>query len=542
MAWIYTFTIITALFAGWRVWRRLRYFLHMFQLEGYQPPGFRKWLRQRSGTVLFRLSHTLGIVIVLLAVVGYTWWSPFWTTALALPAWTIAFASSRLYRSAKQKKPLAYTSRLKRLLATASVLATLPLVIGLIWGFGRGDLTSYLGFLGGFFLADLWCPLWVLLAAWLMKPVETSIQNGYKRQARKHLKRRPDLHTLAITGSYGKTSVKFIIDEILKQRFNALATPGSYNTPMGICIVVNNKLRPEHQMLVLEMGIRHPGDMRELCEIAQPDTAVVTSIGVAHLETMGSKENIAQEKGTMLDYIKPGGIAVLNADDPLVLDMRKRAPGKVWLVSVENHPEADIAASDIRYGRTGASFLVRDDQGHEQRFQTKLLGKHNVLNILLGIAVGRSQGMRLRQIAHAVKRIKPVEHRLQLREHGAITVIDDAFNSNPVGAKNAVEILGQFTDGKRVIVTPGMIELGERQYDENRLFGEHIARNVDLAVLIGDAQTKPIQDGLQAQGFPAEQTKVFNSLFEAQDFLKAHLGPGDVVLYENDLPDQFNEG
>lgn len=542
MVWIYGFTIITTLFAGWRVWRRLRYFLHIFQLEGYKPPGFRKWLRQRAGSVLFRLSHTLGISALLLAVVGYSFWSPFWTTALVLPTWTVAFASSRLYRSAKQKKPLAYTARLKRLLATTTMLALLPLAIGIVWGFQRGDLTGYLGFLGGFFLADLWCPLWVLLAAWLMKPVEKNIQNGFKRQARTHLKRRPDLHSIAITGSYGKTSVKFIIAEILKQRYNTLATPGSYNTPMGICIVVNNKLKAEHQMLVLEMGIRHPGDMHELCEIAQPDTAVVTSIGVAHLETMGSKENIAQEKGTMLDYIKTGGIAVLNADDPFVLGMRDRAPGKVWLVSVEGHPEADIVASGIQYGRSGASFFVRDDTGHEQRFQTKLLGKHNVLNILLGIAVGRSQGMRLRQIAHAVKRIEPVEHRLQLRQQGAITVIDDAFNSNPVGSKNAVEILGQFTDGKRVIVTPGMIELGERQYEENRLFGKHIAQHVDLAVLIGDTQTKPIQDGLAAQSFPPQQTKVFNSLFDAQDFLKSYLSAGDVVLYENDLPDQFNEG
>lgn len=542
MVWIYVFTIITTLLAGWRVWRRLRYFLHVFQLEGYKPPGFRKWLSQRSGTVFFRFSHTLGLLLLIATVFGYTYASPFWTTLLVLPAWSIAFASSRLYRSAREKKPLAYTNRLKRLLTTASVLASLPLLVGIGWGLERGDLTGYLGFLGGFFLADLWCPAWVLVASALMKPVERFIQNGFKRQARAHLARRPDLHTIAITGSYGKTSVKFIIAEILRQRYNTLATPGSYNTPMGICIVVNNKLKPDHQILVLEMGIRHPGDMRELCEIARPDTAVVTTIGVAHLETMGSKENIAREKGTMVEYLKPGGIAVLNADDPLVLAMRDRAPGTIWTVSVEGNPDADIVASDIHYGRTGATFRVRDDQGYEQHFQTKLLGKHNILNILLGIAVGRSLDMRLRQIAHAVKRIEPVEHRLQLRQQGLFTVIDDAFNSNPVGAKNAVEILGQFTDGKRVIVTPGMIELGDRQYEENRLFGEHIAQHADLAVLIGDAQTQPIQDGLSARGFPDEQIKVFNSFFDAQTFLKAHLGSNDVVLYENDLPDQFNEG
>ena len=221
--------------------------------------------------------------------------------------------------------------------------------------------------------------------------------------------------------------------------------------------------------------------------------------------------------------------------------MADRAPGKVWRVSVEGRADADIIARNIRYDAEGASFSVRDDTGAEVIFKTRLLGKHNVLNILLGVAVGREMGLRLRQIAPAVARAEPVAHRLQLRREGPVTIIDDAFNANPVGARNAVEILGHFDTGRRVIVTPGMIELGERQYEENRTFGTHIARHADLAVLVGPQQTRPIQEGLQAEHFPEEQTKVFGSLFEAQDFLKTYLRPGDVVLYENDLPDQYNE-
>ncbi len=182
-----------------------------------------------------------------------------------------------------------------------------------------------------------------------------------------------------------------------------------------------------------------------------------------------------------------------------------------------------------------------DDTGDEVAFKTKLLGKHNVLNILLAVAVGREMGLRLRQMAHAVARVEPVEHRLQLRRQGAVTIIDDAFNANPVGARNAVEILGQFDTGRRVVVTPGMIELGARQDEENRAFGTYIARHADLAVLVGPQQTRPIQEGLQAEHFPEEQTKIFASFFDAQDFLKSYLRPGDVVLYENDLPDQYNE-
>ncbi len=540
MIFVAFFAVIATLFAGWRAWRRLRYFLHVFQLEGYKPGQYVGWLGAHTGHV-FRLSHKVAVVVLGLAAAGFFYVDPFLTALLALPAWAVTFASSRLYRSDRQKKPLAYTNRLKRLLGTAVVLALLPLAFGVGFGLHRGDPTGFFPYLTGFLVTDLGAPLWVLGAAFLLEPLEAVFRRGFKRQARETLRQRRNLTVIGITGSYGKTSTKFILAEILRQRYNVLATPGSYNTPMGICLVVNNRLRPEHQVLVLEMGMRYRGDIRELCALAPPDVAVVTSVGVAHLETMGSIEQIALEKGDLLACMKPGGVAVLNADDERVAAMAARATGKVWRVSVEGRTEADIAARDVRYGPEGTSFTVRDEAGAEATFKTRLLGRHNVLNILLGVAVGRAMGLRLRQMAHAVARVQPIEHRLQLRQDGPVTIIDDAFNANPVGARNAVEILGQFDTGRRVIVTPGMIELGERQWEENRAFGEHIARHTDLAVLIGEQQTAPIQEGLHARNYPAEQTRIFNSFFDAQAFLKGYLRPGDVVLYENDLPDQYTE-
>lgn len=539
---ILTFVLafIATVFAGWRAWRRLRYFVHLFQLEGYKLNQYLHWLGQHVNHI-FRRSHGFGLFLLVAGSLGTAFLSGSWVVSLLLFLWAVAFASSRLYRSTQQKKPLAYTNRLKRLLATAVVLLLLPVAIGTSLGFQQGNETGFLYFLGGFFIADLGGPLWIVLAALLMKPVENFFQNGFKKQARHHLQNRPDLTVIGITGSYGKTSTKFVLAEILRQRYQVLATPGSYNTPMGICKVVNTMLKPEHQILVLEMGMRYRGDIQELCAIAAPDLALVTSVGVAHLETMGSIENIAQEKGDLLEYMQSGGVSVLNVDDPRVASMNSRAPGRIWRISTASHPDADITARDIKYGPEGTSFIVRDETGEETSFQTQLLGKHNVVNILLGVAVGREMGLRLRQIAHAVARVQPVEHRLQLRKEGPITIIDDAFNSNPVGARNAVEILGQFNTGRRVIVTPGMIELGDLQWDENRALGEHIAKNADLAILIGDQQTKPIQEGLQAQHFPKDQTRVLPSLFDAQSFLKSYLRPGDVVLYENDLPDQYNE-
>jgi UDP-N-acetylmuramoyl-tripeptide--D-alanyl-D-alanine ligase len=163
-----------------------------------------------------------------------------------------------------------------------------------------------------------------------------------------------------------------------------------------------------------------------------------------------------------------------------------------------------------------------------------------VLNVLLAVAVGRSMGLRLRQMAHAARRLDPIEHRLQLRERGDVTIIDDAFNSNPVGARNAVKILSEMGEGRRMIVTPGMVELGDRQWGANEAFGRFIADyDLDLVALIGEEQTAPIQEGLSAGQFPDDRTEVFSSLADAQNFLQPRLKPGDVVLYENDLPDQY---
>lgn len=533
--------VLTTLFAGWRAMRRTRFFLHIFQLETYKFDRYGRWLAEHLQSTVLRPSHAVGAGLLVLGGVGFLLYDPFWIATILLPLWTLAFISSRRYRSDQEKKPLAFTARMTRLAATTGVVAAVPLVVGAFFGWTANDPSGFLWYLLGFFVVDLGAPLWVMLGAALMQPVEHNIQEGFKRDARRRLQERPELSVIGITGSYGKTSTKFIVAELLRQRYNVYATPSSYNTPMGLCLAVNEHVKPEHQVLVLEYGIRYPGDMDELCAIAQPDISVVTTIGVAHLETMGSMDAIADEKGKLVEETVPDGPAILNADDERVDAMAERAQGPVWRISTEGHPDADIVAEDIQYDTSGTSFTVRDDTGAEARFQTTLLGVHNVTNVLLAVAVGRSMGLRLRQMAHAAERIEPIEHRLQLRDRGEITIIDDAFNSNPVGARNAVDILGQMNGGRRIIVTPGMVELGDQQWEENKTLGTHIARHdIDLAVLIGEQQTAPIREGLTEAEFPNERVKVFPSLFDAQDFLNRYLRSGDVVLYENDLPDQYD--
>jgi len=201
----------------------------------------------------------------------------------------------------------------------------------------------------------------------------------------------------------------------------------------------------------------------------------------------------------------------------------------------------DIKGSDVSYNTEGTSFQIEVGEETEQ-VQTKLLGSHNVQNMLLAIGVAHHLGIRLKTMVLGAKNIEPVEHRLELKKAGEYYIIDDAFNSNPVGAKNAVEILGQFNSGRRIIITPGMVELGEIEYSENQKFGEAIGNaKLDKVILVGEERAEPILKGIKITENGEENITVVNSLFEANDILRAYLQPGDIVLYENDLPDVYNE-
>ncbi len=534
-------------FAVWRAGRRQVFFLHMAQLEGYKPGPFSAWAGRRVFDVLVRASHAAGAL--LLAGVFFAEPRGLLLTGF-FAAWAIAFMSSRRYRRDQPKKPLSWTPRMKRLaitsvaitlLAAAVVSATLSAAHVEPGGGADGSTYIALSLLAALFAADLLAPLAVLAALFVTVPIERRVHEGFIRQARARLAHRPDLGIVAITGSYGKTSTKFAASEVLAQRHPVLATPGSFNTPMGICRVVNQMLEDDHRWLVLEMGIRHAGDIAELCHVARPDIAVVTSVGVAHLETMGSVEAIAREKGSLLHFLPRGGTAILNLDDARVAAMRAAEDIHYIYVSAEGDTGADIRAENVTYDAIGCAFdvILRGDRA---RVQSRLLGAHNITNMLLALAVGHVSGLTLRQMTPALGRMQPVPHRLKLRrEGGGLTVLDDAFNSNPVGARSAVDVLSHFTGGRRIVITPGMVELGSREAEENEAWGGFMATRVDTVLLVGAERTRPIADGLRAGGFPGDQIMVMRTLFDARAWLARNALPGDTVLYENDLPDQYTE-
>lgn len=539
-------------------WYRTKFFLHVFQQVGYKSNEYWYWLREHWEKKVIPADLAIFNILLFIVVVGLDWLEIEVTnSSKTVVLFTLSFywfASIKRYKADKVKKPLVLTSRMKRLMIP--VVASCLFIPAFFTTWSYSGLMPFLwvgvstydpGFLSfdvillvfGWIFGAVIIPFSILFGSAITKPIEKNIQNGFKRKARKKLASMPNLKVIALTGSYGKTSTKYMVRDLLKERYSVCSTPGSYNTPMGICKVINNDLQSHHQILILEMGARYKGNIQELCDIAQPDISIITNVGLAHLETFGSQEVIASEKGKLVNNLEKGGVAILNADDPLVNIM---GSGREDIKRIQvGLSSGEIKAGEIAYNTSGSRFEVFFEEEKEV-FQTRLLGAHNIQNMLLAIGAAYHLGIRPKTMAIAAKNIEPVEHRLELKQQGDLFIIDDAFNSNPVGAKNAVEILGQFKTGRRIIITPGMVELGDLEYEENKKFGKAIAEaKLDLIVLVGEERAKPIQEGISESSDFMENVKVASSLFEANDIVRDFVKAGDVILYENDLPDVYNE-
>ena len=497
--------------SGWRL-------LHYFQLESYQLPGYARSVRRNMTRAV------MPTVAVAAAGVGATV-----LHAMAIVRMALIFSlSTVLFLQAgreKAKKPFVVTERVKRLIAIHAVTAFFVALLSLA-------VSPVLGYLVPAFEAAL-----IALSAVFAAPVEKRINQQFVDDAKARLDARPELIKIGITGSYGKTSTKFLLRDILSVRYNVLATPSSFNTTMGLTRVIREQLMGSHQVFIAEMGARHVGDIRELVELVRPTMGLITSVGPQHLDTFGTIERVRDTKYELIDGLPQDGTAIFARDGAICEELYARCP-----LEKKYMPGDLIAASDVEVGPWGSRFTLEDTQtGEKVACQTCLLGEHAIANLLLCCTAARCLGLTLEEIAQGVARCQPVEHRLQLLSGGSgVTIIDDAFNANPVGAKAALRVLGGFP-GRRIIITPGMVELGGEEDAFNAAFGEQMAACVDEAILVGRRHVQPIVDGLLRAHFPQEHIHVVGSLEESTKVLHGMMKPGDVVLYENDLPDNYSE-
>ena len=522
-------------------------YIHMLQLESYQLPGYFRWFKQNDNKL-----YTATLLVALPAAIvdaAYTFLrnqlpdaSAWWGYAVS----AVLVVSALIFMSQQKKQPakklLVYTARVKRLVAAIVVLEALVLAAATVVMYFYNAPAIFLALRLALYALVLLMPFWVALAAAVMQPIERAIAKKYFKEAQRNILENEALIRIGITGSYGKTSTKFILGTILGEKYRGLVTPSSYNTPMGVTRVIREQLMPDHEVFIAEMGARHVGDIKEMCELVKPMHGLLTSIGPQHLETFGSIENVAATKYELMEALPENGIAIFPDDGAHCTRLYTTTEGlDKALFGVDEGEGRLVWAKDLSFGPEGSRFTLCTQDGQEEECTTQLLGRHNVQNIVGCAAMALKLGLTLQEIAKGIAKVEPVEHRLQLIPGAnGVTVIDDAFNANPAGARMAMEVLGQFP-GRHIVITPGMVELGEQETKLNRAFGEQMASAADIAILVGEKRTRPIVEGLLAQKFDEDNIKVVANLEEATQLLGTLTRAGDVVLFENDLPDNYNE-
>ena len=518
----FTFIIMAALAA---ILLGVRYTLHMFQQSSYQYRSYWRYMKTHPVMTL------LPLVGVLPLAGGFMGGKPLGMVTVILGGdCFFLLLLAMLYRPRAAKKKLVYTPRVKRLIAsTAALYVVMTLAVLLLAGISRWPL------LGTMVAGAMVSPYMVLLANLVNRPVEKGINRYYIQDARRMLKACPNLKIIGITGSYGKTSVKYYLHTLLGAGYDVLMTPESFNTPMGVVKTIRGSLKATHEIFLCEMGARHVGDIKEICEIVDPQIGVITSLGYQHLETFKTLDHIVSTKKELFDALPVGGPRFVNGDNEYVKQYEVNRDAITYGLEEGNA----YRAYDLEYSEKGTRFWVQAPDGGREEFTTRLLGEHNVINITGAIAVSHELGIPLDKLKIPVRRLEGAPHRLQPIARGNTIIIDDAYNSNPNGAHMALKTLGMF-QGVRVLVTPGMVELGEQEDRYNYEFGREATRYCDYIVLVGRRQTESIQKGVSETDFDRDHFYVAEDLQDAMKYVYGIVTNQKlIVLLENDLPDNY---
>ncbi|WP_026492364.1 MULTISPECIES: Mur ligase family protein [unclassified Butyrivibrio] len=531
----------------------LRHYTHMLQLSSYQFQGYFRYLKSKP----HRYGLHVGFLFVtaILGILGRNSLSK----AFAILSLVFLIFLIFQYLPKPAKKKFVVTKRVQRLFITYAV------VFLIFWGISSWCYYTSGETLAGVFIASKnsvsnftietnpkkltamflvavfmgFLPLVTALCNLINKPIEKKVNDWFIHDAQRMLNEHPGLRIIGITGSYGKTSVKYYLWTLLSEGFRVLMTPESFNTPMGVVRTIREQLTPMHEIFICEMGARHVHDIKEITDIVHPDDGMLTSIGPQHLETFHSMENIVDTKLELFDAVQEKsseGLKFANGDNEIIKDNLRH--NNVVLYGCSEG--CDYRATEVRFTADGASFRVTAPNGDTESFSMKLLGEHNVTNVVGAIAMAHTMGIPMSKLKMAVRRITPAPHRQELKKHGNVSIIDDAYNSNPMGAKRALDTLSKFEDSVRILVTPGMVELGDKEAEYNKEFGKQAAEAADYIILVGSDHTRPIKEGALEAGFSEDRLFVKEALKEATDLMyELEAGKPKVILLENDLPDNY---
>ena len=487
---------VAALAGGLRWWR-------VAQREHYLSGSAirfarRWWLSSVSNGVL------LGAVLI--GAVGVWWWSPIgWLSLAALIVGPIGLATTGT------SSPLRWTTRLRRVAAVTGVFVIGLIVVAIATGQPGWSVAGAAAI-----------PLVVDLALTLVAPLERALSERWVKRAAAKLAS-SGARVVAITGSYGKTTTKGYLHHLLSGQVSAVTTPASFNNRMGLARAINEHLVPGASVFVAEMGTYGKGEIASLCEFVPPDVAVITSIGPVHLERFGSEKAIVEAKREILAN---AAVAILNIDHPLLAEVADQEEGRLKVVRVSaSNADVEVSVVDRTLRVDGETIGVVGPD---------VFGS----NLAAAAAAAIQCGVSVEEIGRRLAGLPVAPHRReQSTSERGFVVIDDTYNSNPAGARAALDLLCSVPgEGRRVVVTPGMVEMGTRQDAENALFGQAVAERASDLVVVGRTNRRALVEG--AKGGAGTVT-VLSSRQEAVEWVRSRLGPGDAVLYENDLPDHY---
>lgn len=533
--------------------RRGLTYLHIFQQEEYDGPRFLRWM---AAARAFDKRATLPLLAcwgAALAAPDATEWGAYakWAASLALLA--VAVVEDNPLKAAKKK--LVLTARVKRILSVALGLTALYAVALALCPAEPAALLPF------WILGVQGLPLTLVAANASLAPVEARIQQGFWNEAHEKLLRLAPT-VIAVTGSYGKTSVKHILAHVLGCYHPTLMTPGSINTPMGISRIIREKLTDAHRFFIVEMGAYGVGSIARLCRLAPPDFAIITNVGPAHYERFKDLATVVRAKFELAHAtVARGGRVVLPAallEHGHARDFASANEGAVLLcASADGGAGADVTGTAGGAGAAEPSVGVLEAgqdlsgiharllyQGQEYEVRAPIHGMHHVDNVALAFASACGVGVEPQRVVSALRSLPQIAHRLEVKpQPDGSVLIDDAYNSNPSGFASALNLLDLYRkSGRRgVLVTPGMVELGTLHDSAHAELGARAATCADVLLAVAPARIPTLVDAFRTAAGPDQLVVECADFAAARAWLAANIGPGDAVLLENDLPDLYEK-
>jgi len=371
-------------------------------------------------------------------------------------------------------------------------------------------------------------PFIILISLLLLAPLNFYLKQRITNKA-KSILADAKVAVIGITGSYGKTSTKEILSKILEEKFSVIKTPENVNTDIGISsFIINSKDSIKNtDILIVEMGAYRKGDIKKICDIVKPKYSILTGINESHLEKFGNTKNTIATKFELPENTKI--FSVLNISDKNIKDSYKKF--------IINNPifsdEDSIKEINFKKDFSGIEFCINND-----KFKTKLLARHNLILIQMCTVIAKALGVEIEKIQAGVESILPVKHRLEpmYNNNSNVWVIDDSYNGNIDGIIGGLDVLSR-AGGRKIVLTPGLVEQGQKTKEIHSLIGEHYSKKTDLVLLINNDVTKYITESMEKNNF--SNFKIYQTTEEAHNDLVNILKSGDTIIFQNDWPDKY---